>query len=100
MRENGVVEGGLGGEQPIDALGIDALSIDALGADRVDNALQKEKGKAIPHTTAYHANAVHQADLIFLPHDKVGKKTFKYMYAKPSMQVVRCAISLTTGKVI
>jgi hypothetical protein len=39
---------------------------------------QKEKGKAVPHTTVYHKNAVHQADLIFLPHDKVGKKTFKY----------------------
>jgi hypothetical protein len=26
----------------------------------------------------YHKNAVHQADLIFLPHDKVGKKTYKY----------------------
>ena len=49
MRENGVVEGRLGGEQPIDALGIDALgidalgidalSIDALGADRVDSSL-------------------------------------------------------------
>ena len=23
-------------------------------------------------------NAVHQADLLFLPHDKVGRKTYKY----------------------
>jgi hypothetical protein len=23
---------------------------------------QKEKGKAVPHTTVYHANAVHQAE--------------------------------------
>ena len=46
MRENGVVEGRLGGEQPIDALGIDALGIDALGADRVDNALQALDGAA------------------------------------------------------
>ena len=26
----------------------------------------------------YHPNAVHQADLLFLPHDKVGRKTYKY----------------------
>ena len=38
----------------------------------------KEKGLAVPHTNVYHPNAVHQADLIFLPHDRVGKKIFKY----------------------
>jgi len=56
--------------------------LDKLGLTPAATTLQavppKEKGKAIPHTTVYHTNAVHQADLIFLPHDKVGQKTFKY----------------------
>ena len=56
--------------------------LDKLGLTPAATTLQavppKEKGKAVPHTTVYHKNAVHQADLIFLPHDKVGKKTYKY----------------------
>lgn len=31
-----------------------------------------------PTFTVYKPNEVHQADLLFLPHDKVGNKTFKY----------------------
>ena len=31
-----------------------------------------------PIFDVYHPNAVHQADLLFLPHDKVGRKTYKY----------------------
>ena len=56
--------------------------LDKLGLSPAAQTLQqvppKEKGKAVPHTNVYHKNAVHQADLIFLPHDKVGKKTYKY----------------------
>ena len=39
---------------------------------------QKEKGKGVPQTNVGRKNAIHQADLIFLPHDKVGNKTYKY----------------------
>ena len=31
-----------------------------------------------PHWTLVQPNKVHQADLLFLPHDKVGRKVFKY----------------------
>ena len=31
-----------------------------------------------PHWTVDHPNKVHQADLLFLPHDKVGRKVLKY----------------------
>ena len=53
-----------------------------MGLDAVASTLhkmpEKEKGKAVPHTNVYHRDAVHQADLIFLPHDRVGKTTYKY----------------------
>ena len=53
-----------------------------MGLDAVASTLHKmpdkEKGKAVPHTNVYHRDAVHQADLIFLPHDRVGKNTYKY----------------------
>jgi hypothetical protein len=47
-------------------------------AQTLNQVPPKEKGKAVPSTNVYHKNAVHQADLIYLPHDKVGKKTYKY----------------------
>ena len=50
----------------------------APAAQTLNQVPPKEKGKAVPHTTVYHKDAVHQADLIYLPHDTVGKKTFKY----------------------
>ena len=28
----------------------------------------------------HHLNAVQQADLLYLPHDRVGRKTFKYAF--------------------
>jgi len=31
-----------------------------------------------PNFDVWQPNAVHQADLLFLPHDKVGRKTYKY----------------------
>ena len=31
-----------------------------------------------PHWTVDKPNNIHQADLLFLPHDKVGRKTYKY----------------------
>ena len=31
-----------------------------------------------PHWVIDKPNQIHQADLLFLPHDKVGRKTFKY----------------------
>ena len=31
-----------------------------------------------PHWPVDIPNKVHQADLLFLPHDKVGRKTYKY----------------------
>ena len=31
-----------------------------------------------PHWTPVQPNKVHQADLLFLPHDKVGRKVYKY----------------------
>ena len=31
-----------------------------------------------PHWTVDKPNQIHQADLLFLPHDKVGRKTYKY----------------------
>ena len=31
-----------------------------------------------PHWTVDRPNEIHQADLLFLPHDKVGRKTFRY----------------------
>ena len=56
--------------------------IDKLGLKPAASTLfkppQKEKGADMPHTTVYHQDAVHQADLLFLPWDKVRKKTYKY----------------------
>ena len=31
-----------------------------------------------PHWTVDKPNHIHQADLLFLPHDRVGRKTYKY----------------------
>ena len=31
-----------------------------------------------PHWTVDKPNKIHQADLLFLPHDKVGRRTFRY----------------------
>ena len=31
-----------------------------------------------PHWSVSRVNEIHQADLLFLPHDKVGRKTFRY----------------------
>ena len=31
-----------------------------------------------PHWTVDKPNQIHQADLLFLPHDRVGRKTYKY----------------------
>jgi len=31
-----------------------------------------------PHWVVHEPNKIHQADLLFLPHDKVGRKTYKY----------------------
>ena len=31
-----------------------------------------------PHWTIDKPNQIHQADLLFLPHDRVGRKTYKY----------------------
>ena len=31
-----------------------------------------------PHWSVSRVNDIHQADLLFLPHDKVGRKTFRY----------------------
>ena len=31
-----------------------------------------------PHWNVSRVNEIHQADLLFLPHDKVGRKTFRY----------------------
>ena len=40
--------------------------------------LPKPKHISRPHWTESEPNKIHQADLLFLPHDKVGRKTFKY----------------------
>ena len=32
-----------------------------------------------PHWVVDKPNQIHQADLLFLPHDRVGKKTYKYV---------------------
>lgn len=47
-------------------------------ASTLFKAPEKEKGVDMPHITVYHPDSVHQADLLFLPHDKVGKKIYKY----------------------
>ena len=31
-----------------------------------------------PHRTVDKPNYIHQADLLFLPHDNVGRKTYRY----------------------
>ena len=31
-----------------------------------------------PHWSVSRPNEIHQADLLFLPHDKVGRKTYRY----------------------
>ena len=43
-------------------------------ADTLMKVPVREKGEGMPSTNVYHKNAVHQADLLFLPHDKVGRK--------------------------
>ena len=48
-------------------------------ADTLMKVPVREKGEGMPSTNVYHENAVHQADLLFLPHDKVGRKTYKYV---------------------
>ena len=40
--------------------------------------LPKPKHISRPHWTESEPNKIHQADLLFLPHDKVGRKIFKY----------------------
>ena len=51
-----------------------------------------------------HPNAVHQADLLFLPHDHVGRKTFKYAltvvdvtsrYKEPEPMIDKSAAEVT-----
>lgn len=53
----------------------------------------KEKGDEIPHTNVYHKGSVHQADIIYLPHDKVGELTYKY-----ALVVVDLATGLTDAE--
>ena len=66
--------------------------LDNLGLTPAATTLQavppKEKGKAVPHTMVYHKNAVHQADLIFLPHDK---------WAKRRINTLRLVVDLHSG---
>ena len=38
-------------------------------ADTLMKVPVREKGEGMPSTNVYHENAVHQADLLFLPHD-------------------------------
>lgn len=40
--------------------------------------LPRPKYMPRPHWVVTKPNAVHQADLLFLPHDKVGRKTYNY----------------------
>lgn len=54
---------------------------------------QKETKASEPNTNVYHKNAVHQADLIFLPHDKIKNKTYKY-----ALVVVDLATGLTDAE--
>ena len=62
---------------PFNKAMLDKLGI-APASQTLNQVPPKEKGRAVPQTNVYHANAVHQADILFLPHDVVGKKTFKY----------------------
>lgn len=56
----------------LEKMGLNAMSDTLLAVP------PKEKGQNIPHTNVYHQDAVHQADVIYLPHDKIGKKTYKF----------------------
>ena len=38
----------------------------------------KPPKEVIAHFTEDRPNQIHQADLLFLPHDRVGRKTYKY----------------------
>jgi len=71
--------------------------LEKLGIKNLANTLYKipapEKGVAVPHTNVYHKDAVHQADILYLPHDKVGKATYKY-----ALVVVDLASGLTDSE--
>ena len=47
-------------------------------ADTLMKVPVREKGEGMPSTNVYHENAVHQADLLFLPHGKVGRGAYKH----------------------
>ena len=77
-------------------------------ADTLMKAPAREKGEGMPSTNVYHENAVHQADLLFLPHDKVGRKTYKcalvvvdlhtgYTDAEPLTEKTAASPATTTG---
>ena len=50
-----------------------------LSSQKVGRYMQTQPPKEVfAHFTEDRPNAIHQADLLFLPHDRVGRKTYKY----------------------
>ena len=50
-----------------------------LSSQAVGRYMQTRPPKEVfAHFTVDRPNAIHQADLLFLPHDRVGRKTYKY----------------------
>ena len=50
-----------------------------LSSQAVERYMQTRPPKEVfAHFTEDRPNAIHQADLLFLPHDRVGRKTYKY----------------------
>lgn len=50
-----------------------------ISSQKVGRYMQTQPPKEVfAHFTEDRPNAIHQADLLFLPHDKFGRKTYKY----------------------
>ena len=57
-------------------------------ADTLMKVPVREKGEGMPSTNVYHENAVHQADLLFLPHDKVGRLRWILHFTLPILNSI------------
>lgn len=77
------------GKKALAKLGLSAMS------STLFKAPKREKGFEEPHTTVYESDSVHQADLIYLPHDQVSSKVYKY-----ALVVVDLATGLTDAEAI
>ena len=73
-----------------------------LGLDTVASTLlavpKKERGDAEPHTNVYHRNAVHQADILYLPHDTVGRSTYRFALVVVDLHTGLCDAEAVTNR--